>query len=120
MSPVNQIPTALTDKETTSTSAKKKSKGSQQPPCSSTLKHSKYGSIRTETSRSNKEKHDSNVDELRGPTVGTRVVYFDKDPDGIHGVLKYLGSIKKFDDTVWAVVETVSYILNFNNISFRK
>ena len=56
-----------------------------------------------------KGKPRSNVDEMQGLTVNTRVVYFDKDST-IHGVVKFLGSIKEFDDSVWAVVETVSYL----------
>ena len=46
-------------------------------------------------------------DEYEGYKVNTRVVYFDKNP--ILGTLKFLGYLKKYNDKIYAVVETVSF-----------
>ena len=45
--------------------------------------------------------------EYEGHKVNTRVVYFDENPDGIHGTLIFLGYLNKYDEHVYAVVETV-------------
>ena len=47
-------------------------------------------------------------DEYEGYKVNARVVYFVENPDPyIHGTLKFLGYLNKFNGKVYAVVETV-------------
>ena len=45
--------------------------------------------------------------EYNGYQVNTRAVYFDDNPDGIHGTLRFLGYLDKFNDRIYAIVETV-------------
>ena len=61
--------------------------------------------------RSDKDKDIQSVgDEYEGLKVNTRVVYFDKDTlNPINGTLRFLGYLSKYDDNVYAVVETVRY-----------
>ena len=61
--------------------------------------------------RRDKEKDIQSVgDEYEGLKVNTRVVYFEKNPfNPINGTLRFLGYLKKYDDNVYAVVETVRY-----------
>ena len=46
-------------------------------------------------------------DEYEGHKVNTRVVYFDK--DFLHGTLRFLGYLSKYDDRVFAVAEMVRF-----------
>ena len=68
---------------------------------------SSYSSVLKKDKRS-KDVH-SVGDEYEGYKVNTRVVYFDENP--IHGTLKFLGYLKKYDDKIYAVVETVRILM---------
>ena len=51
-------------------------------------------------------------DEYEGHKINTRVVYFDENAYDIHGILRFLGYLDKFDDRIYAVVETVRQLIS--------
>ena len=56
--------------------------------------------------------------EYKGHKVNTRVVYFDDNPDGIHGTLRFLGYLDKYNDDIYAVVETVRQLVTIFFVHF--
>ena len=90
---------------------------SAQPKSSNIKKKKGKTSLKQNNSSQKRHKNVHSVgNEYEDHKVNTRVVYFDR--NSLHGTLRFLGYLTKYDDRVFAVVEMVRFQFKYCKIEF--